>query len=116
MARSKHILVLLTFITFGMIIGPLSSSPPSRSRVYADFRGSSENLQAHMGDELPLNIEDQLADKKSTVFFNDCGLNQGANCEAQVDMKEFRGGWQLESLKPKLYQKRRAPAGTRECS
>lgn len=35
MARSKHSLALLTFITFGMIIGPLSSSPPSRSRAYA---------------------------------------------------------------------------------
>lgn len=62
-----------------------------------------------MGDKLPLNIEDQLANKKLTVFLIDCGLNQGANCEAQVDMKEFRRGWRLKSLKPKLYQKSRAP-------
>ncbi|URD93564.1 hypothetical protein MUK42_01921 [Musa troglodytarum] len=102
MARSKHILALLTFITFGTIIGPLSSSPPSR--------------QALMGDKLPLNIEDQLANKKLTVFLIDCGLNQGANCEAQIDMKEFRRGWQLKSFKPKLCQKRRAPAGSCECS
>ncbi|CAL9113311.1 unnamed protein product [Musa textilis] len=122
MARSKHILALLTFITFGTIIGPLSSSPPSRYRAYALISMQILRIlrvpsrQALMGDKLPLNIEDQLANKKLTVFLIDCGLNQGANCEAQIDMKEFRRGWQLKSFKPKLCQKRRAPAGSCECS